>query len=240
MLLFVAGGANKTKKNQTNKNPPVILLELFFQISFETHSVFFFFRISKNTKLTARKMRRREWGSLSERDRESSEWGRLSLSLTHSLSLSLSLSPIKYSRVRAIGAAAGDGAPGGDFLHSSTALRRDITGVSLCFHPHGDSKMPGCRRLPLSHMCSANFLLWIVVGASVLEKAESQQGIPLSVWVRSGSATLCFTTPNSRNLFDLLHAAWPKCNFSVRSGVLWRFSHACGSEHQVDPRPLSL
>lgn len=41
--------------------------------------------------------------------------------------------------------------------------------------------MWGDRRTLLAHMCSANLLLWIIVGLKVEEIAGSQQGIPLSV-----------------------------------------------------------
>lgn len=64
--------------------------------------------------------------------------------------------------------------------------------------------MLGGWRIRLSHMCSTNLLLWIIVGLNVVEMAGSQQGIPLSVWVRSGSATLFSREINS--FVDLLQA----------------------------------
>lgn len=64
--------------------------------------------------------------------------------------------------------------------------------------------MLGGWRIRLSHTCSTNLLLWIIVGLNAVEMAGSQQGIPLSVWVRSGSATLFSREINS--FVDLLQA----------------------------------
>lgn len=115
------------------------------------------------------------------------EWARNGgLRVMLSLSPPLSLSP--QSNTAGV-AAAGDGAP------ASSGPTRCLDGILLhniffFFWLEGELKMLGDWRTLRSNMRSTNLLLWIIVGMDLAEMAGSQQGIPLSVWVRSSSAFL--------------------------------------------------